>query len=116
MDRAACHLPPGFSLGVPFPYKEGNASRFGEITMRMLNSMLLAAAAATLAACAGPADPSAPTPPNVYRTGSLVRQPDGPQPDMSYYTSSQLAQSPNQTLGGAIAHSVPTPVPPPQQQ
>ncbi|HLZ65399.1 MAG TPA: hypothetical protein VKQ29_04160 [Aliidongia sp.] len=83
--------------------------------MRMLGLSLLAVAG-TLAACAGPADTSSPAAPSVYRTGSLVRQPDGPTPTLTYYTPDQFARSPDQTIGGTIRHSVPTPVPPPPEQ
>ena len=80
-----------------------------------LPALTLLVATAVLAACAGPADPSAPATPGVYRTGSLVRQPDGPTPTLTYYTADQFNQAPGQTIGSVIAHSVPTPVPPPQQ-
>jgi hypothetical protein len=80
--------------------------------MRLLGVTVIAAAAATLAACAGPADPSAAANPPVYRTGSLLPQPNVAQPNMTYYGQDQLARSPNWTVGGAIAHSVPTAVPP----
>lgn len=82
--------------------------------MRLLGLSLLVVSGA-LAACAGPADPSAASVPSVYRTGSLVKQPDVPQPTLTYYTPRQFAQSPDQTIGGTIAHSVPTPVPPPPE-
>jgi hypothetical protein len=82
--------------------------------MRKLGVSLLVAAGA-LAACAGPADPSAPATPTVYRTGSLIRQPDVPQPDMTYYTRNELARSPDQTVTGAIVHSPATIVPPPPE-
>ena len=82
--------------------------------MRMLGLSLLAAAGA-LAACAGPADPSASATPLAYRTGSLIKQPDVVQPTMTYYTQDQFALSPDQTISGTIRHSVPTPVPPPPE-
>lgn len=82
--------------------------------MRMLGLTLLVAATA-LSACAGPSDPATAEQATAYRTGSRVRQVDGPQPTLSYYGSDQLSQSPNQTVSGAIAHAPATPVPPPPQ-
>lgn len=80
--------------------------------MRLLGLSLLVVCGA-LAACAGPADPSAP--PMVYRTGSLIKQPDVAQPDMSYYGRTELNRSPDQSVTGAIRHSPATPVPPPPE-
>ena len=82
--------------------------------MRMLGLSLLVAAGA-LAACAGPADPSAPATATAYRTGSRVPQPDVATPTLTYYTPDQFGHTPGQTVGAAIAHSVPTPVPPPPE-
>ncbi len=79
--------------------------------MRMLGLSFLVVTGA-LAACAGPADPSAPATPGVDRTGSLVKLPDGPQPTLTYLTPDQFSRTPGQSVGAAFAHSVPTPVPP----
>jgi hypothetical protein len=81
--------------------------------MRMLGLTLLAAATA-LSACAGPADPAT-DPPLAYRTGSRIKQPDEAQPNLVYYGPDQLSRSTSQTVGSAIAHGPPTPVPPPPQ-
>jgi hypothetical protein len=82
--------------------------------MRMLGLTLLVAATA-LSACAGPSDPASPEAATAYRTGSRVKQADVVQPNLTYYGRDQLSLSPDQTISGAIAHSVPTPVPPPPQ-
>jgi hypothetical protein len=82
--------------------------------MRMLGLSLLVAATA-LSACAGPPDPASPDQATAYRTGSRVKQADVVRPNLTYYGSDQLSRSPDQTVSGAIAHSVPTPVPPPPQ-
>ena len=84
--------------------------------MRMLGlTLLAAAAAAALSACAGPPDPASPEAATAYRTGSRIKQADVVQPNLTYYGHDQLSLSPDQTVSGAIAHSVPTPVPPPPQ-
>jgi hypothetical protein len=80
----------------------------------MLGLTLLVAATA-LSACAGPADPAAAEQATAYRTGSRVKQVDGPQPTLSYYGADQLSKSPNQSVTGAIARAPATPVPPPSQ-
>ncbi|HEV2674832.1 MAG TPA: hypothetical protein VGV37_09845 [Aliidongia sp.] len=82
--------------------------------MRKLGFMLLVASAG-LAACAGPADPSVADGSTAYRTGSRIKQPDGVQPNLSYYGQNELSRSPDQTLTGAILHSPRTPVPPPPE-
>jgi hypothetical protein len=100
------------------PYLEHASDRGSiiheEIIMRMLGVSLLVAAGA-LAACAGPADPSASATPTAYRIGSRLKQPDVVQPTVTYYTQDQFALSPDQTVSGTIRHSVPTPVPPPPE-
>jgi hypothetical protein len=82
--------------------------------MRMLGLSLLAAAA-TLSACAGPADPASADQATAYRTGSRIKQADVVRPNLTYYGADQLSRSPDQTVSGVIAHAVPTPVPPPPQ-
>ena len=82
--------------------------------MRMLGLMLVVATVG-LAACAGPADPSAADASSVYRVGSRIKQPDTVQPNVTYYGQDQIANSPNFKVSGVLAHSVPTPVPPPPE-
>ncbi|GGF31386.1 hypothetical protein GCM10011611_41950 [Aliidongia dinghuensis] len=82
--------------------------------MRMLGFTLLAAATA-LAACAG-SEPSPSDQALVYRTGSLLKQPDVVQPNLTYYGQDQFATSPDFRVGSVFRHSTPTPVPPPPEQ
>lgn len=82
--------------------------------MRVLGLMLVVAAVG-LTACAGPADPSVADRPLVYRVGSRIKQPDVAQPNVTYYGQDQFANSPNFQVSGVLAHSIPTPVPPPPE-